>query len=134
MVRLIGLALIGCLGGQEPACASTITIVGDSSRNIVITMEDATIAMVLGDLGKKYGFEVVGLENAKRGEALSETLTGSIDTVLERLLRNWNYVIVRSQAQTGTSQMARSRHHSHKAISFPAKKLFQRLLVCTGRD
>ncbi len=51
---------------------------------------------MLEDLRKRYGFEVLGLENATRGEALSATMTGSLQSVIERLLRNWNHMIVRS--------------------------------------
>jgi hypothetical protein len=51
---------------------------------------------VLEELRKRYGFEVSGLENAKQGEGLSATMSGSLQSVIERLLRNWNHMIVRS--------------------------------------
>lgn len=54
------------------------------------------MAVVLEDLRKRYGFEVSGLKNAARGAPLTATMTGSLQNVLERLLRNWNHMIVRS--------------------------------------
>ncbi len=77
--------------------AATITVTGDTPRqSITVAIEDATVDAVLKDLHKRYGFEVSGLDNAASGGALSITMTGNLQSVLERLLRNWNHMIVRS--------------------------------------
>jgi hypothetical protein len=89
--------LIGCLMAPLPALAAGVTVTGDDPRhNITVTIEDATVDAVLKDLHDRYGFEMSGLENVKKGEALSATFTGSLQSILERLLRNWNHMIVRS--------------------------------------
>ncbi len=89
--------VIGCLMLPMPLQAAAITVSGDSpAQSITVTIKDATVDAVLEDLRKRYGFEVLGLKNAKRGEALSATMTGSLQSVIERLLRNWNHMIVRS--------------------------------------
>lgn len=98
MSRRIPLALIAlCIASQAPALAANVTVSGDSPRSaITVTIEDATVDLVLEDLRKKYGFEVGGLENARDGDALSATMSGSLQAILERLLRNRNHLIVRS--------------------------------------
>jgi hypothetical protein len=89
--------VIGCLVWQAAAQAATVTVTGSDPRHsITLTVEDATIDLVLQDLQKRYGFEVDGLQNANKGEAQSVVITGSLQSIIERLLRNWNHMIVRS--------------------------------------
>lgn len=88
---------IGCLMSQTALHAANVTVTGNDPRqNITVTIEEATVDFVLEDLHKKYGFEVAGLQQNIRGEAQSVTLSGSLHVILERLLRNWNHMIVRS--------------------------------------
>lgn len=98
MSRRIPLTLIALFfAWQTPALATNVTVSGGSPRSdITVTIEDATVDLVLEDLRRKYGFEVGGLENARDGDALSATMSGSLQSILERLLRNWNHLIVRS--------------------------------------
>jgi hypothetical protein len=98
MSRLARAVLIfGCLLSPAALRAEPVAVTGDAPRQgITVTIENATIDVVLEDLHQRYGFEVSGLENAKQGEPLSATLSGSLQSVLERLLRNWNHMIVRS--------------------------------------
>jgi hypothetical protein len=98
MPRLVITAfVIGCLMSPAALQAAAVTVTGDTPRqNITVTIEDATVDAVLDDLRKHYGFEVLGLENAARGDTLSTTMSGSLQSVIERLLRNWNHMIVRS--------------------------------------
>ena len=78
------------------AQASTINVTGDVPRQkITVTIEDAQVNAVIEDLQKRYGFHVEGLENAAKSDTLTTTISGSLQVVLERLLRNWNHVIVR---------------------------------------
>lgn len=87
---------------QTPLHAANIKIDGDDPRrSITVTIENATVDLVLEDLRTKYGFEVGGLKNANKGEPISATMSGDLRSVLERLLRNWNYMIVRSPNKTG---------------------------------
>jgi len=87
---------------QTPLYAATITIDGDDPRrSITVTIENATVDLVLEDLRTKYGFEVGGLQNVNKGDPISATMSGDLRSVLERLLRNWNYVIVRSPKTDG---------------------------------
>ncbi len=89
--------VVGCLMSPAALQAAAVTITGDTPRQtITVTIEDAKVDAVLEDLCKRYGFEVSGLEKATRGEALSTTMSGSLQNVIERLLRNWNHMIVRS--------------------------------------
>lgn len=77
--------------------AATITVSGENPRRaITVTVEDATVNLILEDLRKKYGFEVGGLQNTDNSEAQSITMSGSLQSILERLLRNWNHMIIRS--------------------------------------
>jgi hypothetical protein len=98
MSRLGWTALaIGCLLWQTPALAAGITVSGERPRDsITVTIENATIDLVLEDLRKRYGFDVAGLDKASKSEAMSATISGSLQSVLERLLRNFNHVIVRA--------------------------------------
>jgi hypothetical protein len=85
------------LFSQTPLLAASIAVSGDNPRrNITVIIENATVDLVLKDLRERYGFEVRGLENANKGDSISATMTGSLQIVLERLLRNWNYIIARS--------------------------------------
>lgn len=82
---------------QTPLHAASIVIDGDDPRrSITVTIDSATVDLVLKDLQAKYGFDVGGLQNANKGEPISATISGDLHGVLARLLRNWNYLIVRS--------------------------------------
>lgn len=82
---------------QTESQAATVKVTGaDPRESITITVDDATVDVVLEDLRKRYGFEVRGLENARKGEPQTMTMSGSLQSIIERLLRNWNHMIVRS--------------------------------------
>src|SRR5690606_28453182 len=77
--------------------AGSVEVEGDKAREtITVTIADAKLDAVIENLRQRYGFEVYGLEKTAVGEALTATLSGSLQSVLERLLRNWNHMIVRS--------------------------------------
>jgi hypothetical protein len=87
----------GLLMSPAALQAAEVTITGDTPRQtITVTIDNTKVDAVLEDLRQRYGFEMSGIENAKSGEALSVTMSGSLQSVLERLLRNWNHMIVRS--------------------------------------
>lgn len=88
---------------QTPLHAANVTIEGDNPRGkITVTIQGATVDVVLADLQSKYNFEVGGLQHANKSEPMTATLSGDLHTVLERLLRNWNYMIVRSTKGDGS--------------------------------
>jgi hypothetical protein len=87
---------------QTPLRAESITIEGeDPRRGITVTIDNATVDLVIKDLQAKYGFEVGGLQNVNKGDPISTAISGDLRNVLERLLRNWNYLIVRSPKSDG---------------------------------
>jgi hypothetical protein len=83
---------------QHAAQAANVAITdGDPRQTITVTIEGATVDLVLDSLHKKFGFELAGLPpNFAGGEAQTVTLSGNLHVILERLLRNWNHMIVRS--------------------------------------
>jgi hypothetical protein len=88
--------IIGCLFSGTPLRAAGVTVSGDSPRDITVAIDNTTVDLVVEDLCKRYGFEVGGLQYANKGDPLTATMSGSLQSILERLLRNWNYMIVRS--------------------------------------
>jgi hypothetical protein len=88
---------LACMASQAPAQASAIKIDGDTPRErITVTIEDVSVEAVLRDFSATYDFELRGVGNAERAEILSATMSGSLEDILTRLLRNRNHVIVRS--------------------------------------
>lgn len=101
MPRFASLSVLGvCLGllPMRMALAADVTIDGESPRqSIMLVVEDAPVETILENLREKYGFEIGGIERAiQRSDPLSLKLSGSLYSILERLLRNRNHVIVRS--------------------------------------
>jgi len=83
--------------GPAGAEAKHLDIEGDQPRDrITITVNDASLSTVLNELQLRYGFEVVGPGYLSTLDPMSMKVTGSLDAVLERLLRNRNYVVVHS--------------------------------------
>ena len=64
-------------------------------ERITVTIRDTGLGAALHDIGRTYGFEIKGTL-ADGNEAVSTTLSGDLESVLTRLLRNVNHVIVRS--------------------------------------
>lgn len=88
---------MGCVLMQSALHAKTIKIDGDAPRDrITVTIQNTKIGSVLENFGVTYGFEVKGLKYIKTSDYLTTTVSGSLETILGRLLRNWNYMIVRS--------------------------------------
>ncbi len=76
--------------------AEGVEVAGDDDgKRVSIKVDNMTMDDVLEELQKRYGFAIEGLSNAQSDE-FSEVLGGSLDDVLERLLRNWNHMIVHS--------------------------------------
>jgi hypothetical protein len=77
--------------------AATIATDGDQPRErIIVTIQDMGLGAALREIGLTYGFEIKGTL-ADSDQAVSTTVSGNLQDVLARLLRNVNHVIVRSQ-------------------------------------
>ncbi|MGI9382488.1 MAG: hypothetical protein ACR2PO_04990 [Methyloligellaceae bacterium] len=89
--------LLGCLVAAPALHAEAIRIDGDNPRSrITVTIVSASVDRVLRDFGETYGFEVKGLKNTRKVDAFSATMSGRLEDIMQRLLRNWNYMIIRS--------------------------------------
>jgi hypothetical protein len=97
--RLRTIMLAVCMAASPAvAQAANVTVSGEDPRSsITVTIEDATIDFVIEKLRDTYGFDVSGLSTETRGDPQTMTVSGTLRSVLERLLRNWNHVIVASQ-------------------------------------
>jgi hypothetical protein len=86
-----------CMAACVPLqAAATVAIEGDDPRErITVTLRDTSVGAALNDIGRAYGFEIKGAL-AGGTEPVSMTISGNLDDVLSRLLRNVNHVIVRS--------------------------------------
>jgi hypothetical protein len=77
----------------------------DGGKHVLIKVDDMTMDAVLDGLQKRYGFAIEGLSNVQSDE-FSEVMDGSLDDVLERLLRNRNHMIVHSaEIKAGISKV-----------------------------
>jgi hypothetical protein len=87
---------------HAPARAASVEISSEQARDqINVTATNAKADRILDALHKQYGFEIVGLANAAQGEALTVEFSGDLGTVLQRLLRNRNHMIIRSAEKPG---------------------------------
>lgn len=114
-------ALISLLG-HSTLHAEGVNIAGDNpAQSINITVDKASIGAVLQALHDKYGIEVSGINDDISKDPVSVTLSGSLPTILERLLRNQNYLIVRSQKNiTGVAKILISTASPSDSSKSPA--------------
>lgn len=93
------LAVIGVIFlFQSTARAQSVLIKGeDANSSLTITADNASLGAVLGRLGQKFDFHLVGEERISQN--ISGTYRGDLKTLLKRLLRNRNHMIVRSTAK-----------------------------------
>jgi hypothetical protein len=76
---------------------TAVAIKGEEPRKpITVTAANTALDRILQDIGRTYGFDVRGLQHIQSKEAISITLSGSLEDILGRLLRNQNYMLVRS--------------------------------------
>ncbi len=87
-----------CLLGPSVLHAEGVTIDSENpAKNLNINIDKVSIGTVLQALHDKYGIEVSGISDEISNDPISVTLSGSLPAILERLLRNQNYMIVRSR-------------------------------------
>lgn len=82
--------------------AGTINVDGSEfGRTVRVVAADASISSVLQDLSEKFGFSVEGLEHADAKSAITGKLEGSLESVLKRVLRNQNFIVVHAHGKAG---------------------------------
>ncbi len=98
-LRVIPMSAVSlCLLGYSTLHAEGVTIDSDHpAQGIHMNVDKVSIGAVLQALHDKYGIEVSGINDDISSDPISITLSGSLPSILERLLRNQNYMIVRSQ-------------------------------------
>lgn len=97
--RLLVSFAVSILLGTAPARAGGVTLEENSSdRTFKVTLNNASIADLLRELQGKYGVEVRGLEDFSETDAVSTSYSGTLPSILNRLLRNQNFSLVRSNA------------------------------------
>ena len=101
-------AAVAWLIGPSAVLADGVTIEGERpAQSLDISIDKAPISAVLQALHQKYGIEVIDNSTDLASDQVSLTLTGSLPSILERLLRNQNYMIVRSQKNaTGVERIS----------------------------
>lgn len=145
MSRLAWIAFLTvCVLPQASLHAASIKVTGANPReSITVTTEDARVDVILRHLRRNYGFNVAGLQKAGKGDPLTVTMSGSLHSILERLLRNRNHMIIRSRENkcgiakvmilnsdygAVTSQAkrksARSRHRKKNKVSQKLRQAF----------
>jgi hypothetical protein len=103
MARLRSTLLAACCIAVHAAlpASATVTIDGNEPRQrITVTIQDADLGAALRDLAQTYGFEIKGTL-ASDARPVSMTVSGRLDEVLTRLLRNVNHVVVRAPDSRG---------------------------------
>jgi len=96
--RLSLFFVLALLLGPSDGHAEGVTIKSDDpAKSIEVSVDNATVRDVLAALRDKYGVELAGDGEAGASDPMTVTLQGNLPTILERLLRNQNYMIVRSK-------------------------------------
>lgn len=63
---------------------------------ISIEIKNSSLYAAILRISEEFNFKIKGLANADRNKILSISLRGDLETILRRLLRNRNYVLVRA--------------------------------------
>lgn len=93
----IAVALILLFITYSSAYSQIIQISGQSPKmEISVLAEDASTADVLMAIAEKYQFKISGIEKLFSDKKFSAEFKGNLPTILQRLLRNNNHLIVSS--------------------------------------
>ena len=93
----VAAAAIACWAIPAASHAAPMRVEGTEPRNrITVTIDNNSIEEVLQDFSQRYRFQVKGLDKSAKGEPISATMSGNLEEILGRLLRNRNFVIIRS--------------------------------------
>ena len=101
------LAMLYVLCLTDQARASDVRIVRDSGPNdIVIEMDNATLEQILQMLATRFGFGADHAAETNTSIRFSGRLQGSLDRILDRVLRHEGHLIIHSaQTSAGISQV-----------------------------
>lgn len=89
--------IIGLLWFSSAVDAATVDVFGDDPRKVItVVVENSSVDQILKEFASRYGFRIKGVQNVGVGELLSQKMSGRLDEVVGRLLRNWNHMVVRS--------------------------------------
>lgn len=82
---------------QSGLRAEGVTIEGNNPRqSIKLTIDASTMADALQAIHEKFGIEITGSDSISDDDPITTTYSGSLASIVNRLLRNQNFVIVRS--------------------------------------
>jgi hypothetical protein len=77
---------------SQAGWSAEIKVDGDDRlKGIAVTIVRATLKNVLLDLSEKYRFEIKGVEMLNNTDPLSAKMSGSLRSVLEKLMRYCNH-------------------------------------------
>lgn len=95
-------AAILVAASASPLPAAGVSIEGEEpARSLKLHLDNASVEGALTALSEKFGFDYVGPKSPGKTSGLSTTLSGSLHSILSRLLRNRNHSIVRSSRSPG---------------------------------
>jgi hypothetical protein len=100
-------SLVCCWLLVSPLRAGEVRLVdGPGPERIVVEAKDATVDEVLAVLSKRFGFAVERSAGASPPVRFSGSLKGSLDELLERLLRHQPHIVVRTaEAEAGIGRV-----------------------------
>lgn len=87
------LSALALVAGIQQAFAVSISD-GAPESEITLRTENAPLSEVVGELQRRFGFTVKGIEHIASVKAAGETYSGNLEEVLRRLLRDTNYVMI----------------------------------------
>lgn len=97
MLRPAVVLAMSYLALASNARAEGVTIESDNPRqSIRLKLDNATIRSVLQAVHDKYGIEVSAGDDPAFDDPVTATYEGNLPKILERMLRNQNYMLVRS--------------------------------------
>lgn len=96
-IRLAILSVLLFLAQPSKARAEGVTIESENPRqSISLKLENATIRNVLQAVHDKYGIEISFSDDPAFDDPVTATFEGNLPKILERMLRNQNYMLVHS--------------------------------------
>lgn len=112
-------------GMSAAARADGVTIESSNpAQSIKLQVSSATVHDVLQALHDQYQIEISGENSDSANDPISVTFQGSLPDILKRLLRNENYVVIRSAANvTGIGKILITANlHTKDPKSVPAQQ------------
>ena len=99
-----GAGFISLLLVVSSTSSAAVFVEGEDQADIVLSAEGEPMSSALEALSEKFDIEIEGLEYIEKGDPINGQMRGSLKSVLSRLLRNWNHVIVSPTDDPGAVQ------------------------------